>query len=186
MVGIDFLKFNLYLLIFNFYFILELCFSGGSVVKNLPANAGDGRFHPWVRKILWKRKWQPTPVFLTGEFHAQRSVVGYSPWGRKSQTWLSDSTTTYMFKGLPRWLSGEESTCQSRRCKKWGFYSWLGKIPWSRKWQPTPVFLPGKFHGQSSLAGYSPWGHKELDTTEWLSAHMLVQNSVPNIKYLKP
>ena len=42
----------------------------------------------------------------------------------------------------------------------------VGKIPWSRKWQPTPVFLPGEFHGQRSLAGYSPWSRKELDTTE--------------------
>ena len=40
-----------------------------------------------------------------------------------------------------------------------------GKIPWRRKWQPTPVFLPGKSHGQRNLAGYSPWGRKELDTT---------------------
>ena len=40
------------------------------------------------------------------------------------------------------------------------------KIPWSRKWQPTLVFLPGKFQWQRSLAGYSPWGHKESDTTE--------------------
>ena len=41
-----------------------------------------------------------------------------------------------------------------------------GRFPWRRKWQPTPVFLPGKSHGQESLAGYSPWGHKESDTTE--------------------
>jgi len=41
-----------------------------------------------------------------------------------------------------------------------------GKIPWSRKWQPTPVFLPGESHGQRSLVGYSPCGCKELDTTE--------------------
>ena len=45
-------------------------------------------------------------------------------------------------------------------------WSWVRKIPCNRKWQPTPVFLPGKFHGQRSLAGYSPWGHKELDMTE--------------------
>ena len=43
---------------------------------------------------------------------------------------------------------------------------WVGKIPWKRKWQPTPVFLPGKSHGWRSLVGYSPWGSKELDTTE--------------------
>ena len=40
--------------------------------------------------------------------------------------------------------------------KRNGFYSWVDKIPWKRAWQPTPVFLPGKFHGQRSLAGYSP------------------------------
>ena len=42
-----------------------------------------------------------------------------------------------------------------------GFDPQVGKIPWSRKWQPVPVFLPGKFHGQRSQAGYSPWGRKE-------------------------
>ena len=47
---------------------------------------------------------------------------------------------------------------------------WIGKIPWSREWLPTPVFLPGKFHGHRSVVGYSPWGCKESDTTEWLSS----------------
>ena len=42
----------------------------------------------------------------------------------------------------------------------------VGKILWRRKWQPAPVFLPEKFHGQKSLVGYSPWGHKESNTTE--------------------
>ena len=56
------------------------------------------------------------------------------------------------------WLSGKESTCQCRRHR---FNSWVRKIPWRRKWQPIPVFLPGEFHGQRSLAGYSPWGCKE-------------------------
>ena len=46
---------------------------------------------------------------------------------------------------------------------------WVGKIPWRRKWQPTPVCLPGESHGWRTLMGYSPWGHKELDTTEGLS-----------------
>ena len=49
-----------------------------------------------------------------------------------------------------------------------GFDSWVGKIPWRRKWQSTPALLPGKSHRQRSLIGYSPWGHKELDTTERL------------------
>ena len=63
---------------------------------------------------------------------------------------------------LPRWLSGKESTCQCRRCKRCRFDPWIGKIPWRRKWQPTPVLLPGKSHGRRSLAGYSPRGSKSV------------------------
>ena len=48
-------------------------------------------------------------------------------------------------------------------------WSWVGKIPWRRAWQPTPVFLPGESHGQRNPAGYSPWGRKESDMTERLS-----------------
>ena len=68
--------------------------------------------------------------------------------------------------GLPRWLSGKESACQCRRHRRLGFSLWVGKIPWRRKWQPTPVFLPGKFHGQRSQVGYSLWDDKDLDTRE--------------------
>ena len=50
-----------------------------------------------------------------------------------------------------------------------GFDPWVRKIPWRRKWQPTPVILSGESHGQRSLAGYSPWGHKESDATERLT-----------------
>ena len=64
--------------------------------------------------------------------------------------------------GLSRWHSGKGSTFQFRRCK---FNPWDRKIFWRRKWQPTPVLLPGESHGQKSLAGYSPWGRKESDTT---------------------
>ena len=55
---------------------------------------------------------------------------------------------------------------QERRCRRRGFNPWDRKIPQSRKWQPAPVFLPGKFHGQRSLTGCSPGGCKELDATE--------------------
>ena len=57
---------------------------------------------------------------------------------------------------------------QCLQCGRPGFNPWVRKIPWRRKWQPTPVLLPGKSHGWRSLVGYSPWGHKESDTTEWL------------------
>ena len=172
--------------------------------------------------LPWSKKWQPTPVFLPGKFHGQRSLAGCSPWGRKRWTWLSDfhihlifvyprscwwvsrlfvSLTTrsnaianvlmYMlwrpytnipvasvFRSriaglksgcicncdrwwqisLPRWCNGKESACQ---CRRRGFDPWVGKIRWRRKWQPTPVLMPGESHGQRSLSGYSPWGHKE-------------------------
>ena len=61
-------------------------FLGGSVIKNPPANVGDG-FNLWVRKTPWRRKWQSIPVFLLGKSHGQRGLAG--PWGCKSQTWLS-------------------------------------------------------------------------------------------------
>ena len=50
------------------------------------------------------------------------------------------------------------------------FDPWDGKIPWRRAWQPTTIFLPGESHGQRSLAGCSPWGRKERDMTEQLTA----------------
>ena len=53
-----------------------------------------------------------------------------------------------------------------RALKKLRLDPWVGKIPWRRAWQPTLVSLPGDSHGQRSLAGYRPWGHKELDTTK--------------------
>ena len=65
------------------------------------------------------------------------------------------------------------------RQKIYGFDLWIGKIPWRRKWQLTPVFLPGKFHGQKSLAGYSPWGHKESDTAEHAHKERNTWNLLP-------
>ena len=71
-----------------------------------------------------------------------------------------------------RWLSGKESTCQCRRCRRHWFDPWVRKIPWSRKWQPTPVFLAGEFQGQRSLVGYSPEGLKESTRlSSWAHTH---------------
>ena len=70
------------------------------------------------------------------------------------------------------------STCQCRRRKRRGFDPWVGKIPWSRKWQPAPLFLLGKFHGQRTLAGYSPWDYKELDMPECAHTHTHTHTSV--------
>ena len=64
---------------------------------------------------------------------------------------------------------------QSRRP---GLDSWVRKIPWRREWQPTPVFLPGEFHGLRSLVGYSPWGYKESDTNKWLTLIIIWGNHI--------
>ena len=59
-----------------------------------------------------------------------------------------------------------KTQCQCRRRR---FDPRVGKIPWRRQWQPTPVFLPGKSHGQRRLAGHSPWGHRQSDVTQRLN-----------------
>ena len=77
-------------------------------------------------------------------------------------------------KGASLWCSGKESAYQSSRG---GFYPWFRKIPWRRRWQPPPVFLPGESHGQRSLVGYSPRGDKESDMTEH-SRHTYTQRNI--------
>ena len=86
--------------------------------------------------------------FLKGR---HRNILFISPVSRIGASW---------------WLSSKESTCQCRRHK---FDPWVGNIPWRRKWQLTPVFLPGESQGQRNLASYSPWSHKKLGTTERLT-----------------
>ena len=78
--------------------------------------------------------------------------------------------------------SGKEFALQCRTRKKRWFNPWAGKIHWSRKWQPVPVFLLEKFHIQRSLVGYSPWGCKESDMTKQLSilyCHLIHCINVP-------
>ena len=63
-------------------------------------------------------------------------------------------------------MAQENNLPTMRETQETRFDPWLGKIPWKRKRQPTPVILPGKLHGQRSLVGYSPWGRKESEATE--------------------
>ena len=98
-------------------------------------------------------------------------------WAPSSHSWLTREQSAFYHSGLcayglPRYLRGKESACQGGRP---GFNPWVGKVPWRRKWQSTPVSLPGKSHGQRNLVGNSPRGHKESDTTEWLSTHTCVR-----------
>ena len=84
------------------------------MVKDLPANVGDTGLIPGSGRFPWRRKWQPTPVFLLGESHGWRSLVGYTVHRiAKSRTRLSDFTFTFMnYQRLARWHSGKESACQ--------------------------------------------------------------------------
>ena len=77
---------------FLFYIIFywSMGFPHSSVSKESSCNAGDLGFDSWVKKIPWRRKCQPTPVFLPGESYGQRSPAGHSPWHCKSRTWLND------------------------------------------------------------------------------------------------
>ena len=72
---------------------------------------------------------------------------------------------------FPGGTSGKEPAFQCKRCKRHGFDPWVREIPSRRVWQPTPLFLAGEFHGQRSLMGYCPQGHKDSDTTEATCTH---------------
>ena len=131
-------------------------------------------------------KWPSTPAFLHGESHGQRNLAGFSPWSHKTAghnwtqtvqyeaetqlppsgcTWPSDTHIWVLLQELRLtwWLSAKESACNARdagrRCE---FNPWVRKIPWSRKWHPTPIFSPGKSQGQQILVGYSPKGRKRV------------------------
>ena len=88
--------------------------------------------------------------------------------------------------GFPGGTSSKEPACQCRRHKRRGFDPWVKKIPWRRKWQPTPVFLPGESRGERSLVGYGPWGRTELDTTEATEHTVQIVSSLSPCAHLAP
>ena len=99
----------------------------------------------------------------------QTQVSGIA--GRFFTVWATSEAFLMGFPcGLPPWVSLVAQTVKNLPAmKRPGLKPWVMKIPWKREWLPTPVFLSGEFHEQRSLAGYSPWGRKELDMTEWLT-----------------
>ena len=98
-----------------------------------------------------------------------------TPWTVAHQAPLSStiSWSLYTYRnicmGIPG--GGKEPACQCRRCKTCKFNPWVKKTSWNSKWQPVPLFSPRKFHGQKTLVGYSPWGHKEPDTHRCIYIH---------------
>ena len=106
---------------------------------------------------------EPPPLALVQEIMA---VTYTSPLSRRPGQRLSDERISSLHFW---WLRWQRIHLQWRKPQ---FDPWVGKIPGWREWQPTPVFLPGESHGQRSLVGYSPQGHKEMDTTEQLTQDM--------------
>ena len=112
--------------------------------------------------------------------HREREQALLTPWSWISSLQncerihfccLSHSVCDPLLRQPQDCASGIEPTCQCRKHKRHRFDPWVGKIPWRRAWQLTPVFLPGESHGLRNLVGYSPWGCKESDTTEVCLKH---------------
>ena len=102
----------------------------------------------------WRRKWQPTPVFLPGECQGPGSLVGWHLWGRRVGDDWSNLAAANTSPSLMTWPGM--------------IFTIYSPLPWRRQWHPTPVLLPGKSHGWRSLVGCSPWGRQESGTTERL------------------
>ena len=167
-------------------------FPGGAVVRNPPASAGKGNplqywKIPWTEErgrlqsigsLRVRHDWATSLSFSVscigeGNGNPLQCSCLENP-GDDGAWWAAVYGVAWSQTRL-KWLS---SSSQCRRRKRLVFDPWVGKIPWSRKWQPTPVFLPGESCGQRSLAGYSPWGHNELDTIEQLNTHLGNEPSV--------
>ena len=166
-------------------------FPGGSDGKQSACNAVDPGSIPWAWKISWRREWQPTPVFLPGEFHEQRSLAGYSPWSHKESDKTERLTLTLpqfleMFKDETSWLLSEHWRKLCSLELPWG----VGRqrpegnkshnLKEERRWnmrfgaraseEPEPWYLsPGLEHGYSQLV---------------LSTQQLVFSSLQRVPYL--
>ena len=124
-------------------------------------------FLVWISTRKWKLPKSHLHVLLDYKEIDLREVSFCELPGSAEAVWPLQSGShlslkTYLLIGL----SGKQSAYQ---CRRRGFDPWVRKIVWRRKWQPILVFLPGKSHGQRSLAGYSPWGSKESDMIERLN-----------------
>ena len=133
------------------------------------------------------------PIKITwGTVRNYQQYLGFTqkPWNQKFWV-LVLSINSYFFQSIPTFsIMHIEASLVTQTVKNLSamqetqkFSHWVRKILWRRKWLPTPIFLPGEFHGQRNLVGYSPWGHKELDMTEWLTFFMCVHKSTKNLRW---
>ena len=112
-------------------------------------------------------KWRPLGFHIAGEVHYVRDPKG------SELNWVLNIDSGFRVKNLGGGYRSAQVAQQKGicfQCRRRTFSPWVGKTPWRRDWQSTPVFLPGESHGQRSLGGYSPWGLKESDANEHLSS----------------
>ena len=139
--------------------------SKASSPAECPGDSGPG-IYPVAPQTEWCITSQRSPFFIL-DHRCSKNLEVYC---LKPICFLEKFLirTMYLIQWASQWVLvvKKEPTCQCRRHSTGRFNPWVWMIPWRRAWQPTPVFLPGKFHGQRSLVGYSRWGGKESDMTE--------------------
>ena len=148
------------------------------------------QFHSCV--FIW-RKWKHYLKYLHS-ICIEKLFTTAKPWKQpkcSSMTWMNKENVMYTYNRIlfnqkkegslamcnnMDWLWGHSLVAQTvnnlpsvQETRVWSGLTWVGKIPWRREWLPTSLFLPGEFHEQRILVGYSPWCHKESDTAEWLT-----------------
>ena len=149
---------------------------------NLSAPQGCSPNFDWKYRALCETPfpspclWEPAHLFHCGQKELKYRTVKKDEGGLPLPS-IHASQAILGAKNLP---------ANAGDIKKYEFNPWVRKIPWRRKRQPTPVFLPGKYHGQRSLVGYRPWGRKELDMTERLSVWLHNANGLQEAPYLRP
>ena len=137
------------------------------LVKNPPAMGESG---PW--SLGWEDPLEKGKSTHSSILAWRIPWTVYSPWSCKESD-TPERLSLSLWWCFTGGANGKEPACQFRRHERCGFDPWVGKIPWRKKWQRTPVFLLGESYGQRSLAGYSPWDRKESDVTEVTEhAHM--------------
>ena len=116
----------------------------------------------YVTWLVERITWTHSPIFFTVKWSAWSVIYVGLPVGQ----------------GFPGWLRWQRIYLQ---CRRPGFDPWVKKVPWRRDWLPTPLFLPGKSHGQRTLAGYSPCSCKESYMTEWLTLSQWVKTFIRHV-----
>ena len=146
-----------------------------------PCDQRDFYLKHWMEALLWQASVQSKqrlagllPQTRGGKAAPRSTLMENTQWSWPflTTTWnKGQESSTTQIKGLPWGHNGKESASQCGRHRRHRFNPWVGKIPWRRKRQPTPVFLFGKSRGQRSLVVYSPWGCKRIGLSNWALMH---------------